>query len=151
MVRVRMIMISVRSRWTTGGAVLLAFMLAGCLGDRATSGIGNEPLSGRTAPAPTPAPRAAALADMAGRWQLAQPGAGACGMRFSGTPGALEGTIAPEGGCPGKFFTSRRWAFDQDALVIRDHTGERLARLAMSAPGHFEGQAATGEVVSLTQ
>jgi protease inhibitor Inh len=88
---------------------------------------------------------------MAGRWQLASAGSGACGMTFTGAAGGVEGTIAPEGGCPGKFFTSRRWAFDQDALLIRSHTGEVLGRLAMPAPGRFEGQATTGETLALTR
>ena len=72
-------------------------------------------------------------------------------MNFGGAPGAAEGTIAPEGGCPGNFFTSRRWAFDQGALVIRNHTGEALARLAFAPPGRFEGQGANGETISLTR
>ena len=45
-------------------------------------------------------------------------------------PAAVEGTIAPEGGCPGKFFTSRKWTHDQAGLTLRDHTGQPLAQLA---------------------
>jgi hypothetical protein len=102
-------------------------------------------------PARAAAPQAVPLADMAGRWQLASPGSGACSVNFFGAPRAVEGTIAPEGGCPGKLFTGRRWAFDQGALLIRSHTGEVLARLAMPAPGRFEGQATTGETLALTR
>jgi hypothetical protein len=128
--------------------VMTAIMLAGCGG--MSLGTSSEP----SPPAPAAralAPQARPLADMAGRWMLASPAAGTCAMNFSGPPGATEGTIAPEGGCPGKFFTSRRWTFDQDGLVIRNHTGDTLARLAMPAPRRFEGQATTGETLSLTR
>ena len=37
-------------------------------------------------------------------------------------PGNM-GAIAPEGGCPGNFYTSRKWTIEQGSLVIRDHTG----------------------------
>jgi hypothetical protein len=37
------------------------------------------------------------------------------------------------------------------ALVIRNHRGEALAQLALAAPGRFEGQARTGEQVSLAR
>ena len=72
-------------------------------------------------------------------------------MVLAATPGTGEGTIAPQGGCPGKFFTSRRWVYERDALVIRDHKGEPLARLAFSPPDRFEGQAGAGETISLTK
>ncbi|MGA2126265.1 MAG: AprI/Inh family metalloprotease inhibitor [Xanthobacteraceae bacterium] len=127
-------------------ATLAAVALAGCSGDRFGNGPEQQP-----APAARAAPRAAPLADMAGRWQLASPGSGACAMSFGGAGGAVEGTIAPEGGCPGKFFTSRRWAFDQDALLIRSHTGEVLGRFSMPAPGRFEGQATSGEPLTLSR
>ena len=71
---------------------------------------------------------------MAGRWVLASPGAGHCGMNFAGAAGAREGTIAPEGGCPGRFFTSRRWALEQNAVIIRNHAGEMLAQLNVAEP-----------------
>jgi hypothetical protein len=123
-------------------------ILAGCGG----MGLGTSSEPPPAAPAARAlAPQAKPLADMAGRWMLASPAGGMCSMNFSGAPGAIEGTIAPEGGCPGKFFTSRRWMFDQDGLVIRNHTGDTLARLAMPAPGRFEGQTATGETLALTR
>ena len=45
-----------------------------------------------------------------------------------------QGTIAPEGGCPGSFFTSRKWTFEHGALIIRDHKGESLAELSCRRP-----------------
>ena len=70
-------------------------------------------------------------------------------MNFGSAPGAAEGTIAPEGGCPGNFFTSRKWVFEDAGLLIRDHTGQPLAQLAFAPPGRFDGQATTGQAVSL--
>ena len=135
-------------RWLAIGA---AAALAGCSGDRILTSVGPEPPpppaaqpAARGVPSPPPV-------DMAGRWQLASTAGGACAMVFAAIPGSGEGTIAPQGGCPGKFFTSRRWLYEQDALIIRDHKGEPLARLAFSPPARFEGQAAPGETISLTK
>ncbi len=89
--------------------------------------------------------------NMAGRWVLATPGAGYCSMNFVAAPGASGGTIAPEGGCPGKFFTSRQWALEHNAIVIRNHTGEMLAQLNVAEPSRLEGKSVTGEQVSLTR
>ncbi len=125
--------------------------LAGCGGVSLPGPVASEPPTARAAApgaraAPTPPP-----IDMAGRWLLASTAGGACAVTLAGTPGSPDGTIAPEGGCPGNFFTSRRWTFDQGALVIRNHTGEPLARLAFAPPARFEGQAANGETISLTR
>jgi hypothetical protein len=86
---------------------------------------------------------------MTGRWRLVSPGKGACGMTFAVSAGAGEGTIAPEGGCPGNFFTSRRWLFDQGALVIRDHTGKTLTQLQHESSSRFEGKTDKGEPIWL--
>jgi hypothetical protein len=87
---------------------------------------------------------------MAGRWILAAPNAPACGMNFSGAAGAHEGSVVPEGGCPDKFYTSRRWTLDQNALVIKDDNDEPLAQLKFSG-GHFDGQSTAGTPVTLTR
>jgi hypothetical protein len=94
--------------------------------------------------------------NMAGRWTLTSPNRGQCGMNFTGPPKATEGTIAPEGGCPGSFYTSRKWTLEDGEVVIRDHNGEQLAKLAPSSPGGsgqlwFEGQAVAGERVMLAR
>jgi hypothetical protein len=69
-------------------------------------------------------------------------------MTFAAASAGSEGAIAPEGGCPGKFFTSRKWTYDAFGLVIRDHTGAALARLSPAGSG-FDGNAAAGEQVTL--
>ena len=71
-------------------------------------------------------------------------------MTLGSAPGAAQGTIAPEGGCPGNFFTSRKWAFEHDALIIRDHKGQPLAQLSFTG-GHFEGQDDKGGTLSLSR
>ena len=63
-------------------------------------------------------------------------------------PTATDGTIAPEGGCPGKFYMSRKWAYDQTGLTLRDHNGQPLAQLAGEG-GNFQGKATSGEPVAL--
>ena len=95
-------------------------------------------------PAPTPPP-----IDLAGRWRLTAAAGGACFMTLGNAPGATQGTIAPEGGCPGNFFTSRKWTFEHDALIIRDHKGQQLAQLSFTG-GHFEGQDDKGGTLSLS-
>jgi hypothetical protein len=91
--------------------------------------------------------------NMAGRWTLTSPNRGQCGMNFSGGVKVTEGTIAPEGGCPGNFYTSRRWALEEGNVIIRDHNGAQLAQLAPAgaAAMWFEGQAASGERIMLAR
>lgn len=71
-------------------------------------------------------------------------------MNFGGTPGAQQGSIFPEGGCPGNFFTSRHWRLDQGTLVIGDEDNQPLAMLTF-AGGRFEGQTTAGMAVTLTR
>ena len=71
-------------------------------------------------------------------------------MTLGDAPGAAQGTIAPEGGCPGNFFTSRKWTFEHDNLIIRDHKGEPLAQLSFTG-GHFEGQDNNGGTITLSR
>jgi hypothetical protein len=115
--------------------VLGALMLAGCAG---------SPLGSAAPPATAPA------VDMTGRWLLSVPDAPSCGMNFAGALGASEGSIAPEGGCPGNFFTSRHWTLAQGALTIDDHQNQPLAHLTF-AGGRFEGQAAAGTPVTISR
>lgn len=65
------------------------------------------------------------------------------GVAAGAPANAAQGTIAPEGGCPGNFFTSRKWTFEDRALIIRDFKGQTLARLAYSGD-HFQGEDASG-------
>jgi hypothetical protein len=124
---------------------MLALTAAGC------GGFSGFELPGSGAASPHTAQPSKPPLNMAGRWMLASPGRGQCNMTFRvAGPDAAEGTIAPEGGCPGKFFTSRRWAFDSTGLSIRDHNSEPLAQLS-AAGGGFDGKATTGDSVTLTR
>jgi protease inhibitor Inh len=87
--------------------------------------------------------------DLAGRWRLAA-ASGACLMTFAPAPSGADGTIAPAGGCPGNFFTSRKWTFEHDMLIIRDHKSEALAELSFAA-GRFQGQATGGGSITLAR
>jgi hypothetical protein len=124
--------------------VLLSFALNACTGQ---SHLGGGPDPATTPPPTIPPPPALTPppVDVAGKWRLSVAGGSACAMTFGGSTGASEGSIAPAGGCPGSFFTSRKWSYENDKLVIRNHKGEVLAQLSFAA-GHFEGQAAAGAV-----
>lgn len=117
------------------GGVAVALMLGACANEQ-----GPTP--------PTPLPQL----DMAGRWMLSAPNAPSCGMNFEGVPGAPQGAIRPEGGCPGNFFMSRNWMFTQDTLTltIADSKNEPLAQLKPSG-GQFVGQSTAGTPVTLTR
>jgi hypothetical protein len=127
--------------------VAAARTVAVCLALAVLGACGTDRMFGTGGPQAT----AAAPPDMRGRWMLSSPGRGTCVMNFGGNAGAAEGTIAPEGGCPGNFFTSRRWTLEANSLVIRDHKGEPLARLAAGAQGGFDGQSAGGEPIALAR
>jgi hypothetical protein len=97
-------------------------------------------------PAPAAAPAQPAPAppiDVAGKWRLSVATGGACLMTFAANPGASDGKIAPAGGCPGNFFTSRKWTYESDTLTVRDFRGQALAELSF-ANGHFEGKNSAG-------
>jgi hypothetical protein len=127
--------------WPLPTAVLIASLVAGCAGGG---------VFGDRSPAPTAAP-ASAPSDMAGRWALTATGA-TCAVNLGAGAAPNEGTVRPEGGCAGKFFTTRKWTFENDALILRDHTGKPLAQLTLLAPGRFEGgTAAGGQHVSLVR
>jgi hypothetical protein len=112
----------------------LALLLAGCAG-------GQDILSGASAPAPE---------SMNGRWVLSAPNAPSCGMNFAGSPGALTGSIAPEGGCPERFYLSRRWSIGESGLTVADEDNNMLGTLTFSG-GQFSGTSAAGTPVKLTR
>jgi hypothetical protein len=115
------------------GCVSIALLLAGC-----AAGTFGDPI-----PAAHPA-------TMTGRWILAAPDAPSCGMNFGGAHGAQQGTVTPEGGCPGKFYTSQRWTLEQGALAINDNANQPLAHFTF-ANGRFEGQDTAGTAVTLAR
>jgi len=132
-----------RPAFRASAPILVLLALTGC------SGI-DWPGSSSPPTATTAQPQAGAPpVSLAGRWQLSSPSRGQCNMTFGASnPAAADGTIAPEGGCPGKFYMSRKWTYDQTGLTLRDHNGQPLAQLAGEAGG-FQGKATSGEPVAL--
>jgi len=145
---------------SAGIAAVLAAALSAC---------SSGSLSGSVEPvAQSPAPGAAAPlspppVELAGAWQLAAATGGTCTMNFadgaagSGAPAAApapsrpgQGTIAPEGGCPGNFFTSRQWTFEAGSLIIRDFRSRPLAQLSYTG-GSFQGQDARLGALTLSK
>jgi Protease inhibitor Inh len=92
----------------------------------------------------------AAQNTMSGRWKLSAPNAPLCDMNFDGEPGANQGTIVPDGGCPGELFKSSQWLLAQDTLTIGDSQNQPLATLKLAAHG-FQGTSTTGMPVTLTR
>ncbi len=66
-------------------------------------------------------------------------------------PDAAEGVIAPGGGCPFNFFTSRKWTYGESGLTVRDHNGQALAQLTSTGPTRFEGRTGAGQDVTLSR
>jgi hypothetical protein len=127
-------------------------LLAACSGsDRFSwdSSSSNSPPGGGA-----PAGGAAAVAppvSLAGRWTLSSTGTGSCAMTFGANANATEGTIAPAGGCPFNFYTSRKWTYTEAGLTIRDHTAQTLAQLAPAGPNRFEGKTGSGQDIALSR
>jgi hypothetical protein len=135
------------SRHSAIVAVLTAAAVGACTTTPQLTAAPSE--QAQPSPPPAPPPAQPPPIDVAGRWRLAA-ASGACLITLGATPGAAEGTIAPAGGCPGNFFTSRKWTFEHDMLIIRDHKSETLAELSFSA-GRFQGQATGGGSITLAR
>ena len=129
-------------RWSLVPAALLAACVGGCGGGISRGGSTAGPAA--TASIPSPAP-----SDLAGRWTLAGDAGRSCGISL--VAGASEGAVRPEGGCPGNFYTSRKWTYEGNQLVLRDHTGAPLGQMRLAGTGRYEGQSTTGQSISLTR
>ena len=143
--------LAMASRVASLSAIVCASLLAACGGDRTTFGGGSDsPPAANAAPA-GPAAKPPPT-NMAGRWTLSAPTSTSCGMTFgAASPDATEGTIAPGGGCPFNFFTSRKWSYTEAGLTLRDHTAQALVQLVAAGPGRFEGKTTAGQEVALSR
>ena len=117
--------------------VLVVLTLTGCAGEQLSLG--------SSAPAPAPVDDS-----MTGRWILSAPNAPSCGLEFGGAAGARAGPVAPDGGCPGNFYMSRRWAIEGGVLTITGQESQSLAQLKVVGT-RFEGQSSTGPPVTLSR
>src|ERR1700676_1250730 len=115
--------------------IVCSALLAGCAGSQRLAADSG---------APSAPPDAAATAGIAppfnlgGRWTLSSTGTGSCAMTFAAGQDPTEGTIAPAGGCPFNFFTSRKWTYSQAGLAISDHHAQLLRQLAPAGSNRFE-------------
>jgi hypothetical protein len=130
-------------RSATFAILLSATLLAGCWSnDRAVVQGAAAPSGPVAAPPPV---------NLAGKWTLSATGAGSCAMTFGAQPEAVEGTIAPAGGCPYNFFTSRKWSYTSTGLMIRDHNAQTLAQLQPVGDSRFEGKTSAGQDIALSR
>jgi len=131
--------------------VVCAALLAACSGsDRMTLGGGSDsPPAANPASGPVAKPPPI---NLAGRWTLSATGSTSCGMTFgANNPDATEGSIAPGGGCPFNFFTSRKWSYTEAGLTLRDHTAQALVQLSPAGPNRFEGKTSSGQEIALSR
>src|SRR5215510_12134485 len=121
-----------RARTTSG--VLVVLTLTSCAGDR------------------VPLESASTQKDLTipGRWILSTANAPTCGLEFRGAAGGRAGSISPDGGCPGKFYTSRRWSMDGGAITITDAESQPLAYFRLVGD-RYEGQSANGTPITLSR
>ena len=131
------------SRISAAQALALFLTLAALAACTNTARFGGEPETAAAPPpeasppaAPAPEPPKGPPIDLAGKWKLSVAGSGSCLMTLTANPGASDGKIAPAGGCPDNFFTSRKWTYQSDKLTIRDFKGQALAELSF-ADGQF--------------
>ena len=132
--------------------VVCAVLLAACSGSDRLGVNSGAPANSASGAAPGGGPAAAAPpVSLTGRWTLSSTGTGSCAMTFGANPDATEGTIAPGGGCPFNFFTSRKWTYTEAGLTIRDHNAQALAQLTPAGPNRFEGKTGSGQDVALSR
>ena len=85
-----------------------------------------------------------------GRWILSTANAPTCGLEFGGAAGGRAGSVSPDGGCPERFYTSRRWSMDDGAMTITDAENQLLARFRLVGD-HYEGQSSSGTSMTLSR
>ena len=140
------------SRIATLPLLVCTALLAACSGGSDRFSLdGSSSSSPPASAAPASSAAAAPPLNLAGRWTLSSTGTSSCAMTFGANPNATEGTIAPAGGCPFNFFTSRKWTYSETGLTIRDHTAQTLAQLAPAGPNRFEGKTSSGQDIALSR
>jgi hypothetical protein len=121
-----------RVRTTSG--ILVVLTLTGCAGERAS--LESAPVQkDLTIP---------------GRWILSTANAPTCGLEFGGAASGRAGSVSPDGGCPGKFYMSRRWLLDDSAITITDAENQPLAHFRLVGD-RYEGQSTTGTPMTLSR
>lgn len=118
--------------------VVLAIALANCGGGASL-----------TSDAPEAADKPSPTDVMDGRWILAAPNAPSCGINFT-TPAPNAGSTTPDGGCPERFYLSRRWRLADGTLTIVDADDTPLGSFRVNGD-RFEGKSSTGAALTLSR
>jgi hypothetical protein len=140
------------TRIATISTLICTALLAACSGSDRFTWDSGSPSSPASSGAPASgSPAVAPPLNLAGRWTLSSTGTNSCAMTFGANPNATEGTIAPAGGCPFNFYTSRKWTYGETGLTIRDHNAQTLAQLAPAGPNRFEGKTGSGQDIALSR
>ena len=140
------------SRLATISIILCTALLAACGGNERPAVDNGAPAGAPGSAGPVGSSAAATPpVSLAGRWTLSSAGTGSCAMTLGATADATEGSIAPAGGCPFNFFTSRKWTYSAAGLAIRDHNAQSLAQLTPAGPSRFEGKTGSGQDVALSR
>jgi len=121
------------ARVRTAG-ILVVLTLTGCAGERV-------PLES--------APTQKDLT-LPGRWILSTANAPTCGLEFGGAASGRAGSVSPDGGCPEKFYTSRRWLMADGAITITDAASQPLAHFRLVGD-RYEGQSTNGTPMTLSR
>ena len=139
-------------RLPTLPAVVGASLLVACGGSERWNFGGASSGTPETPPS-SPGPQAKPPpVNLAGRWTLSVTAGGSCAVTFGASaPDSTEGAIAPGGGCPLNFFTSRKWTYGEAGLTMRDHNALALAQLMPAGPNRFEGTTGSGQEVTLSR
>jgi hypothetical protein len=86
---------------------------------------------------------------MDGRWILAAPNAPSCGLTFT-APSPSAGNTTPDGGCPERFYMSRRWRLADGMLTIVDADDTALGTFRVNGD-RFEGKSEAGTAITLSR
>lgn len=84
---------------------------------------------------------------MDGRWILTAPNAPSCGLTFT-APSPSGGSATPDGGCPERFYLSRRWRLADGTLIIVDADDTTLGTFRVNGD-RFEGRSEAGTPLTL--
>jgi hypothetical protein len=114
--------------------MLVVLTLTGCAGERV-------PLESTSAQKDLTVP---------GRWILSTANAPTCGIEFGGAVSGRAGSVSPDGGCPGKFYTSRRWSMSEGSITITDAENQPVAHFRLVGD-RYEGQSTSGMPMTLSR
>ena len=126
------------ARRASGLLVALSIVLASCGGGTSL-----------TSEQPDPPDRPSPTDVIEGRWILSAPNAPSCGLNFT-APSTSAGNATPDGGCPERFYLSRRWRLADGTLTIVDTDDVPLGTFRVNGD-RFEGKSSAGTPLTLSR